>query len=242
VSPVGEIAAAQAFSAHAGEYTATRRRLVPDFDRFYATAVEAVSLVHPPDAPLRVLDLGAGTGLLSARLLDAFPYARLELLDGSEPMLDEARGRLGAAVRVVHVADLADELPAGPFDALVSALAIHQLADADKRALFARARRRLTPGGVFVNAEQLQGPTPGLQRAYTARWEADCRALGASEPELAGARERMALDRCASLGDQLSWLGEAGFPSVDCLYKRWRFAVYAGFTGAMPPRATVRGS
>jgi cyclopropane fatty-acyl-phospholipid synthase-like methyltransferase len=43
------------------------------------------------------------------------------------------------------------------FDAIVSALAIHHLEDAEKRSLFARIHERLRPGGVFVNAEQVVG-------------------------------------------------------------------------------------
>jgi len=55
--------------------------------------------------------------------------------------------------------DLASPLPAGPWDAIVSALAIHHLEDDGKRDLFARAHDALGDGGVFVNAEQVSGPT-----------------------------------------------------------------------------------
>ena len=53
----------ETFDAHAGEYDALRRRLVPPFDAFYGTAVAALELTAAP--PARVLDLGAGTGLLA---------------------------------------------------------------------------------------------------------------------------------------------------------------------------------
>lgn len=222
-------AAAEAFSAYAGEYTAQRRRLVPVYDAFYGAAVDVLGLVG--DGGIRrVLDLGAGTGLLSAEVVAAFPEASIELLDGSESMLAEARRRLGAAVSGVHVADMADALPAGPFDAVVSALAIHHLEHADKRALFARVLEVLRPGGVFVNAEQVTGPTPELTEVYEARWAQECRALGATERELADTRERMRRhDRCIDVEPQLRWLREAGFAPVDCVYKHWRFAVMAGF-------------
>ena len=48
--------------------------------------------------------------------------------------------------------DLASPLPAGPWDAIVSALAIHHLEDDGNRDLFARAHDALGDGGVFVNA------------------------------------------------------------------------------------------
>jgi tRNA (cmo5U34)-methyltransferase len=132
----------------------------------------------------------------------------------------------------VHVADMADPLPDGPFDAIVSALAIHHLQDADKRRLFSRAREALVAGGVFVNAEQVAGPTDELTEIYTSTWERDCRALGATDAELDGARERMRHDRCADVETQLAWMRQAGFTAADCVYKSWRQAVLVGFKEA----------
>jgi tRNA (cmo5U34)-methyltransferase len=224
------VAAADAFSAHAPQYTALRRRLVPGYDQFYGAVVDVLSLNDQP--PRRVLDLGAGTGLLSATVLGAFPGIEVELLDGSEAMLAEAAHRLGDAAGAVHVADMANGLPEGPFDAIVSALAIHHLEDPDKRRLFAQIHAALSAGGVFVNAEQVAGPTDELTRVYTAIWERECRALGATDEELDGARERMRHDRCADVESQLAWMRQAGFTAADCVYKSWRFAVLAGFKEA----------
>lgn len=229
MSRVGRGGAAQAFSAHAADYTALRRRLVPGYDAFYGTVVDVLGLVD--GGVHRVLDLGAGTGLLSAHVLTAFPEARIELFDGSEPMLREARERLGDSVTAVHVEDMAAPLPEGPFDAVVSALAIHHLADEGKRALLGRAHAVLRPGGIFVNAEQVSAPTAGLTAVYERRWERDCRALGATSDELEAARDRMRHDRCAPVEPQLRWLREAGFAAVDCVYKSWRFAVMFGLKG-----------
>ena len=210
------------FDAHASGYDAVRRRLVPPFDAFYGTAVGALELVDGPVA--RVLDLGAGTGLLAQRILAARPAAELTLLDGAPAMLEQAQARLGDRVRYLH-ADLRDPLPAGPWDAIVSALAIHHLHDEDKASLYARAREALRDGGIFVNAEQVLGPTPWLEQLYERRQEQAARALGATDEDWAGALERMAHDRCATVERQLVWLREAGFTDADCLFKDHRFAV-----------------
>jgi tRNA (cmo5U34)-methyltransferase len=219
--------AAETFAAHAPQYTALRRRLVPDYDAFYGTAVDALRLAPRP--PERVLDLGAGTGLMSAHVLDAFPEARVELFDAAAPMLDEARSTLGERVAAVHVADMAGGLPLGPFDAVVSALAIHHLEHTDKRRLFSRIHDALAPGGVFVNAEQVAAPAPWLQDAYTEHWVSACRGLGATESEIVASVHRQTHDRWADTGSQLAWMREAGFATADCLYKRWGFAVYVGY-------------
>src|SRR5262249_43197210 len=147
----------------------------------------------------RVLDLGAGTGLLTEMVAAAHPEATVELLDVSEAMLAQARARLGCSAGPVHVADMTAPLPEGPYDAVVSALAIHHLPDRDKRDLFARVHEVLAAGGAFVNAEQVAGPDELMDRAYRTIWERDCRAAGASDEDFAGARDRMRHDRCADV-------------------------------------------
>ena len=214
--------AAATFDAHAGDYDDARRRLIPPFEAFYGTAVEAVGLAGEPR---RILDLGAGTGLLASRLRRAFPAAELTLLDGAGRMLAQARQHLGErGVRYLEAA-LEDELPSGPWDAIVSALAIHHLADPQKRTLMERAHGALRPGGVFVNAEQVAGPTPWFSDLYAAWHESRARASGSDDKEWAGAEQRMAHDRCVAVEVQLDWLREAGFGDADCLFKDHRFAV-----------------
>lgn len=223
-------AASLAFTAHAPEYTALRRRLIPAYDRFYGTAVQALRPLAEGGVG-RVLDLGAGTGLMSAHVAQEFPAARFELLDGSQAMLAEATSTLGELVSALHVADMTNALPEGPFDAVISALAIHHLEDPDKQDLYRRILTVLRPGGMFVNAEQVAGPTAQLSDLYDERWAADCLALGASQSELADAIERRTHDRCAPVEPQLTWLREAGFAWADCYYKDFGLAVLCAGKG-----------
>jgi tRNA (cmo5U34)-methyltransferase len=213
------------FDAHASDYEALRRRLVPSFDAFYGTAVRALALAGRELR--RVLDLGAGTGMLSRAVLQANPDSELVLLDGSAAMLEQARRSLGDRASYV-LGDFGGELPAGPWDGVVSALAIHHLEDAGKRQLFARVRAALSPGGVFVNAEQVAGPSALLDVAYLRWHERRARELGASEAEWEGSVERMRLDHNATVEQQLAWLREAGFAHADCLFKDHRLAVLVG--------------
>ena len=218
------------FDRQAAGYDAQRRRLIPPFDAFYDTAVGALGLLD--GRPKRILDLGAGTGLLSRAVAAAYPEAAITLLDGAPAMLEQARAALGDQGRTYVTGDLADPLPpGGPWCAVISALAVHHVDDAGKRDLFARIHDALSPGGVFVNAEQVAGPSPRFDAAYRTWHRERATAGGSSAAEWAGAEERMAFDRCADVEAQLGWLRDAGF-DADCLFKDHRFAVIAALRPA----------
>jgi tRNA (cmo5U34)-methyltransferase len=212
------------FERTAATYDADRAKLIPCFETFYGWAVELI-----PQGSTNVLDLGAGTGLLSAFVRARFPDAGLHLIDVSEAMLAKARQRLGEDARVSYlVADYSEALEGRGYDAVVSALSIHHLEDEAKRTLFGRIHEALKRGGVFVNAEQVAGPTAGLEARYKELWLAQVRALGATEEQVAESLYRQEADRCASVEAQVGWMREAGFVDADCWFKDGRFAVMAG--------------
>jgi tRNA (cmo5U34)-methyltransferase len=212
------------FDATASTYDRDRSKLIPGCNAFYRWAIDLI----PPRAK-RIVDLGAGSGLLSVLVRERFPDAQIHLVDFSVPMLELARGRLGDDPRTeYHQADyVTGELP-GDVCAVVSSLSIHHLDDADKRTVFSRAYRSLRPRGVFVNADQVAGPTPELDERYKALWLEQVRAAGATEQQIADSLYRKQEDRCAPVAEQLGWLREAGFADADCWYKDNCFAVFAG--------------
>ncbi len=224
------ISAPQQFDAYAREYDAARHRLVPDFDDFYGSVADALGFNFAPDAEFRVCDLGAGTGLLTAVLAARFPRARFVLCDAAPQMLNQARERFAGQERFsFEMHDFASESLPGKFDAVVSALAIHHLAHEALAPLFGRVRAALKAGGVFVNADQTLGVSPLVAAAFEARWQADVRAKGSDEAEIALAIERRRVDRHTPLEFQLNALREAGFAEVECIYKRFLFAVMAAW-------------
>src|ERR1039458_4869500 len=93
---------------------------VPAYERLQDAVAEATA-----GTAARVLDLGTGTGVTALRVLEHHPGAELTGIDESAGMLEHARRALPAAE--LRVARLEDELPAGPFDLVVSALAVHHL-------------------------------------------------------------------------------------------------------------------
>jgi tRNA (cmo5U34)-methyltransferase len=219
------------FDEAAAGYDRARRQLVPGLDGFYGAALESVPFAR--DAQIRVLDLGAGTGLLSSMVAGRFPRSRVTLVDLSVEMLRVARRRLseGNGRFEFRNMDYARKpLPRG-YDLVVSALSIHHLTHGDKKELFEKVHDSLAEGGYFVNADQVQGETPEEETTYREWWLRRVREAGVSEGDLSAALSRMRADRNASLRAQLEWLAETGFESVRCAYTDHRFAVYGGRKG-----------
>ena len=149
---------------------------------------------------VRVLELGVGTGETARRVLAIHPRAHLVGIDASPEMLARAREALPDAD--LRLRRLEDALPAGPFDLVVSALAVHHL-DADgKRDLFRRVADVVRPGGRFV-----LGDVVVPERPEDARIEID-----------------WVVDLPDRADDQVAWLTEAGL-SAEIVWQRGDLAV-----------------
>jgi tRNA (cmo5U34)-methyltransferase len=161
-----------------------------------------------------VLELGVGTGETARRVLARHPAARLVGLDESERMLARAREVVPEAELVAG--RLEDPLPDGPFDLVVSALAVHHLDAAAKRDLFARVARVLRPGGRFVLADVVVPDDPA----------------DAVTPLSSG------FDLPDRAVDQLFWLSAAGFTTRT----GWAAGDLAVLVADLPPTADAAPS
>ncbi len=214
----------KAFDKFAQDYDGQREYIIPEMRQYYGAAVWAMeSGVQNP----AILDVGAGTGLLSAFLLEKFPDARLTLMDVSEKMLDMARKRFAERAGTEFVVcDYSRSELGGPYDLICSALSIHHLPTDEKRRLFRRIFFALKPGGLFVNADQADGETLYFRQRYLDYWNDFMRngpMTGKQHAEIL--KRRDALDRNERLPVQLQWLKEAGFSDVDVVYKNRTFIV-----------------
>jgi ubiquinone/menaquinone biosynthesis C-methylase UbiE len=123
----------------------------------FARLRDRICELADPGADDRVVDLGAGTGLLTLAL--APTVAEVIAIDISPGMLDRLRERAdgdGVHNVVPIVADLR-RLPLGDASAtlVVSNYAFHHLDDAAKELALAEARRVLEPGGRLVVCDMM---------------------------------------------------------------------------------------
>ncbi|MCV7379445.1 ubiquinone biosynthesis methyltransferase UbiE [Mycobacterium alsense] len=120
---------------------------------------------------LRLLDAGCGTGASTAALLAVAPDAEIVAVDAARGMLDAATAKAWPpSVRFVHarIEELDGRGVNGPFDGILAAYLLRNLADPDRQLRAFRALLR--PGGVLAVHEYSVRDS----RAATLAWHAVC--------------------------------------------------------------------
>ncbi len=222
----------QAFNASTPTYDDWMKRALMGYSDLFGTAVQVIPFRK--DQPIRVLDLGAGTGSFTQHVLTAYPNAEFVLMDVADQMLDAARERFrNQGNRVCfEIADYRNLQGNAEYDLVISSLSIHHLADAEKSRLFHSIYKILKPTGVFVNLDQIRGETDVLRQMYWNRWLNHVHSSGATEEQIqASIKRRTEFDKDALLEDQISWLKQAGFSSVDIVFKNFFLGVFLALKG-----------
>lgn len=195
---------------------------IRQFVRGYETMIEEAASAVAATSPDHVIDLGAGTGALSAALLAHPSVGTVELLDVDREMLEQARIRLGTAGGRVRFTVGSYDEPLPECDAVCASLSLHHIPSlTEKRALYERVHDALRPGGVFVNADvMIPDEGPARDAEYRA-WVDHNVDQGIPEPQVwvnfdSWARE----DTYYPVETELALLEQAGF-RASC---SWRAA------------------
>ena len=174
-------------------YLAMMREAVPGYDRLEEEIAAATGTCAQS-----VLELGTGTGETARRVLDRHPDAHLIGIDASPGMVRVARESLSTDRVRLLVGRLEDPLPEGPFDLVVSCLAVHHVEGRGKADLFQRIASTLGPAGRFVLGDVVEPVDPSY-------------VVTVIDPEV---------DHPSKLNEQLAWLEAAGlFPEVTWTHR-----------------------
>lgn len=212
------------FDLVANEYDSQRKMFIPCFDDYYV--VMSRFLARSMQKPNTVLDLGAGTGLLTKYMFDHFPEAHFTLIDVSEEMLTVARKRFGGLGNLTFLtSDYTTSLPNGKFDLIVSGLSIHHLSEEEKAGLYNRVFDRLSINGWFVNFDQFNAESAEMNELYISWWYDSIQRSGLSEGEISRWQKRRSLDKENTVIETIRLLESSGFGLVECIYSYMKFGV-----------------
>ncbi len=203
----------------------------------------------------RVLDIGCGTGNLMLPILEKFPVSEVWGIDFDATLLALAKNRLakfGGRVKLVR-ADLRKkqwiDIVDRPFDAIVSATALHWFSPAQLNRLYQQFAGILKPGGIFLNADHAGSRCEGIQKCWQGQrnshtrkyknsgaddWDGFWRSYGkAIKVDMGKFRKELMGSWVGSeLGLPLEWhfgkLKASGFEAVDCFWRLEFDAIYGG--------------
>lgn len=203
------------FDARAQGYDDHMRTVIRSFDSFYGGVAAPIPAT---DAPIRVLDLGCGTGLELQGIWARAPRAQVTGIDLSAEMLARLRTRWAtraSQLELIKASYLEHPLGERTFDCAISVMTLHHLPPAEKAILYARLRASLRPGGVYVEGDYV------VERAEELRLLAAYReARGAGGPQ-------RHIDVPASLVTEEELLGRAGFTAFRLWWREGDAAIYS---------------
>lgn len=212
------------FNLIAEEYDKNRRKFIPCFDDYYVNTTRFIA--SNITAPNHILDLGAGTGLLSYYWYKHFPTAEYLLVDIADDMLGVARKRFKGLSDVGFKAlDYLEGLPEGDFEAIISALSIHHLEAEEKARLFSQVYDKLPQNGIFVNYDQFCDDDVRMNSWFNTYWENQLATSGLTEKDIELWKERKKLDRECSVEKETEMLSSCSFGTVKCVYSYQKFSV-----------------
>lgn len=212
------------FNEVAAEFDTLMAKIIPDYQLFQQTLVEA--LPYREAERFRVIDLGCGTGNVGKLIADKFPRAEIVCVDFSEEMLKSAEKKLGSRAQYVQ-ADFNDFDFPGRFDAVVSSLALHHLeSDADKERFYSKMYAALNDGGVHLNFENVLSDNEEVQSYCIDRWRRYMQESFDDEEIdnvwLAGYYDD---DHPITLAKHGEIMARVGFSSFDVILKEYNFAL-----------------
>ena len=212
------------FNLIADEYDSNRKKFIPCFNDFYQSTTKFIA--SNIGKPKRILDLGAGTGLLSYFWFQHFPISEYVLVDIADEMLNVARKRFYGIDNVSYqILNYSNELPTGTFDVVASALSIHHLENSDKSSLFERIYDILPNDGLFVNYDQFCAGQPEMNKWFDSYWENQLTNSGLTEHDIELWKERKKLDRECSVEQEMEMLYKCKFKVVKCIYTYQKYSV-----------------
>ncbi|MDE7246427.1 MAG: class I SAM-dependent methyltransferase [Lachnospiraceae bacterium] len=212
------------FNLIAEEYDINRKKFIPCFEDYYKNTTKFI--VSNIEIPKRILDLGAGTGLLSYFWYRYCPTSEYVLVDIADDMLNIARKRFAGIDTVsFQTANYSEEFPDKEFDVIISALSIHHLENEDKEKLFMQIYNKLPKGGLFVNYDQFCAGQDGINGWFDSYWECQLADSGLTERDIELWKERRKLDRECSVEEETAMLYKSNFKNIKCVYSYQKFSV-----------------
>lgn len=213
------------FNLVAKEYDIDRPKFIPCFNDFYGRCTSIITALIKKEKP-RILDIGTGTGLLTAYWHKFLPNAIFDIVDNSEKMLEIADARFRGVENINIIKDdYTINIPTRKYDAVISALSLHHIDGDIKSTLYKKIFDAVEEDGFFVNYDQFLMDYEDLEKEAVNDWYKVIIESGINEENFQKMLERRNFDKETTVNDELTLMRNVGFYSASCLFRYFKFAV-----------------
>lgn len=127
---------------------------------------------------LKILELGAGTGLITERLAELNTKAHITAVDGAKKMVNKAQSKDFARTHKNRIkwvlADFSDQSwmnkVSGPFDLIVTVDSLHHLSHQRKKELYKELHNCLIRDGQFIISDHMSTQDPYFEDPQYVLW------------------------------------------------------------------------
>lgn len=205
-------------------------------EKMLEVALDMLDALVPHRATL--LELGAGTGHFTRKLIATGRFSKIVVTDGAPAMLTIAQQTLPTEPISLQFDQIdfterwSERFAGRPFDAVTSTMAVHHAEN--KEQVFRQVCDVLKPNGVFVLGDHMAGGSAlgnmliDRERAFVILGRDD-----PIEPDQLAAQIRIDQEKseregnlCESVAQYQAYLSSSGFEEVDCVWQDYWMAVF----------------
>jgi ubiquinone/menaquinone biosynthesis C-methylase UbiE len=212
------------FNTIANEYDDKRRYIIPCFDDFYKRSVSLLKF-YKNDVK-SVVDLGAGTGLLTKEIYEMYNNAHFTLIDVAVDMLNIAKQRFRGLNNFEFIEhNYIENIPIKNCELMCSALSIHHLESDEKAKLYKNIYDILDKNGCFINLDIFIAGSKRIDNLYNDWWFNFIDQNIKNVEEKNRMVESRKLDKENTIQETLELLKMCGFNDIECIYNFMKFGV-----------------
>jgi tRNA (cmo5U34)-methyltransferase len=210
---------------------------VPKRDEMLSV-IAGLATEYAPENP-KILDIGCGYGDVTAEIIRLRPRSSAWLMDISDDMIRLSRDRFheNPDIRIIRHnlnEDICGATSEREFDAVVSCLALHHIAFEKRVGLYRNIGEILKPGGLFINGDLFRCESPVIHQWEFDTWIEGIAGRMRDQGTMKSFDEvkntqleicRIMDDKPGTVWEMQNDMREAGFPSVDCVWKNQNLAI-----------------
>lgn len=214
------------FKKQAQDYINLMTRLIPEYTSGQNLICEMIPFSK--DVPIKVLDLGTGTGGLAELVLKHYPLAKVHAFDLTDEMLTMCQERLKEYKNrlTFQQGDFRYDPIGTGFDVVLAGLTLHHLTHIERKAFFNTLYESVNEGGIFLSRDVIVDDDESITQLHYAHWRKFMFRQG--EEGSAWYKKHLEKDHPVTIDDQLAWLKFVGFLQPACHWRYWNFAIFSG--------------